>query len=622
MIQILGLSKSYGEQVLFKNLSFSINRGDKIGLVGRNGVGKSTLFAMLLDDIEPDDGSILFPRNYRIGHVKQYINFTQSTALEEGCLGLQDEEKHNHWKVEKVLSGLGFNKDDLSKHPSVFSGGYQIRLNLAKVLVSFPDLLLLDEPNNYLDIVATRWLTGFLKSWKTEIMLITHDRNFMDNITTHTMIIHRNTVKKNSGDTAKLYNQIAQEEEIHEKTRIRDEKERKKTELFIRRFRAKARLGGMVQSRIKTLQKREKQDKLKKIDNLEFTFNTAPFPAAQMMQAYNIGFSYDQNEANLIDDFSISLGKRERICVIGRNGRGKSTLLRILAGELKSQLGNIKMHAAVKIGYFGQSNIARLRENKTVLEEVGEGNPNSLPQNVRNICGAMMFSGDDALKKIKLLSGGEKSRVLLGRLLMSPSNLLLLDEPTNHLDMESCDALLESIDNFDGSLVIVSHNEMILNAIANRFIIFDRGRVTVFDGTYGEFLQKIGWQDEEGEYRKQKKKNVVAVDRKALKKMKGKLIQDRSQILNPLGLRIKELERVIAGKEKEMHQTTAFLVKASTKGDVSAITELSQKHHELRSHIDSLYGQMEESLSKYEKKCEYYKQRLAEFDTEKQKDSP
>ncbi len=622
MIQILGLSKSYGERILFKDLSFSINRGDKIGLVGRNGSGKSTLFSMILGRIDSDAGSIFFPRNYRIGHVEQYINFTQVTALEEGCLGLRDEEKHNHWKVEKVLSGLGFNKDDLSKHPSVFSGGYQIRLNLAKVLISFPDLLLLDEPNNYLDIVATRWLTGFLKSWKTEIMLITHDRNFMDNITTHTMVIHRNTVKKISGDTAKLYNQIAQEEEIYEKTRLRDDKERKKTELFIRRFRAKARLGGMVQSRIKTLQKREKQDKLKKIDNLEFAFNTALFPAAQMMQVYNIGFSYDQNEPKLIDDFSISLGKRERICVIGRNGRGKSTLLRILAGELKSQSGNIKMHAAVEIGYFGQSNIARLRENKTVLEEVGEGNSSSLPQTVRNICGAMMFSGDDALKKIKLLSGGEKSRVLLGRLLMSSSNLLLLDEPTNHLDMESSDALLEAINNFDGSLVIVSHNEMILNAIANRFIIFDRGRVTVFDGMYREFLRKIGWQDEEGESRKQKKKNVVAVDRKALKKLKAQLIQDRSQALNPLELRIKELERTISEKEKEMHQTTAFLVKASTKGNSSAITELSRKHHELRSHIDLLYGQLEKTLSKYEKECEYYKQRFAEWDTEKQKDSP
>jgi len=244
MIKIAELSKSYGPQVLLDKVSFNINEGDRVGLVGRNGSGKTTLFRILLGNEEPDNGEVAIPKDYTIGYLEQHLQFTQPTVLEEACLGLPPDKEYDHWRVEKVLFGLGFTEEDMHRPPGEFSGGYQIRLNLTKTLVGEPDLLLLDEPTNYLDIVSIRWLEKFLRAWQREFVLITHDRQFMDAVTSHTLAIHRCKVRKIEGKTAKLFNQIMQEEEIYEKTRRHEEKKQKETEIFIRRFRAKARLAG------------------------------------------------------------------------------------------------------------------------------------------------------------------------------------------------------------------------------------------------------------------------------------------------------------------------------------------------------------------------------------------
>ena len=613
MIKVANLEKTYGKQILFRDLSFNINKCEKIGLVGRNGHGKTTLFQLILGYIEPDDGSISTPRDYRIGHMEQHIRFSRETVLEEACMALPESEKDAEWKVEKTLFGLGFSNDDMHKHPSTFSGGYQIRLNLAKVLVANPDLLLLDEPNNYLDIVAIRWLTHFLKSWKNELMLITHDRQFMDGIVTHTMIIHRQKVRKIPGNTKTLYNKIALEEEVHEKTRLNDQKKREKTELYISRFRAKARLAGLVQSRIKALQKEKKLEKLEKIETLDFSFNSAHFPAAQMMGVQDVSFSYSGKTPYLINNFSINIGKAERICVIGKNGKGKSTLLRILAGELEPLNGRISTHPKLKTGYFGQTNVVNLNPNKTVVDEIMNAHTSCLPQVARSIAGAMMFSGDAALKKISVLSGGEKSRVLLGKLLVSPSNLLLLDEPTNHLDMESCDSLIGAIAEFDGSVLMVTHNEMYLHALAERLIIFDQDRVSLFEGSYQSFLDSIGWQDENeliGSNRKIQEKNSSKTDRKALKKMKAKLLQEKARVLNPLTVKIKEIESAIERLESEFNTNTELLIKASTESDGPAIAALSKKNSVLLPEIKELYDHLEEITSIYEKESLVFQNKL------------
>lgn len=612
MIRITDLEKSYGGQILFKDLSFNINPKEKIGLVGRNGHGKTTLFQIILGQTDPDSGSISYPKDYKIGHLEQHIKFSHESVIAEAASILPKEDTDNSWKAEKMLFGLGFSKDDLLKHPKVLSGGYQIRLNLAKLLLSEPDLLLLDEPNNYLDIVAVRWLAGFLRAWKGELMLITHDRNFMDSVTTHILAIHRQKVRKIEGDTEKMYNQIATEEEIYEKTRINDEKKRKATELFITRFRAKARLGGLVQSRIKCLAKQEKLGQLSKVESLEFQFNAADFPAAQMAAVHNVSFSYDRKEPFLINRFSLTIAKRERICVIGKNGKGKSTLLKILAGELAPAEGNIKTHPLLKKAYFCQTNIKTLNDSKTVFDEIISSDNECLPQTARNIAGGMMFSGDSALKKIGVLSGGEKSRVLLGKLLVTPSHLLLLDEPTNHLDMESCDTLLEAVDGFEGSVIVVTHNEMFLHRLAEKLIIFDRGGISVFNGTYAEFLENVGWEDEGADQirNKETKQTSKNTDLKTLKRLRAELLNEKSRAVKPLEIEMKSLEEKIRGLEDEMHQNLQMLVEASTKGDPAGIAELSKRNHSLRPEIDALYEKLFEFTEEYENRSLSYKQRF------------
>ncbi|TGK29422.1 ABC transporter ATP-binding protein [Leptospira gomenensis] len=497
MIKISNLYKAYNSKVLFEDLNLSINRGEKVGLVGRNGHGKSTLFQMILGNAEADSGSISVPKGYRIGHLQQHLHFTKPTVLEECALGLPEGEEYETWQVEKVLSGLGFSEKDMERNPNEFSGGYQIRMNLAKLLVSGPDMLMLDEPNNYLDIVTIRWLEEFLREWEGEIILVTHDRSFMDEVVTHTVAIHRTKAIKVQGDTDKLYNQINQSEEIYEKTRLNEAKKRKQEELFIAKFKAKASFASRTQSRVKKLEKQGEMKALEKIQDLELFFNSAPFSASQMLSAEDLSFSYPGQDSPLIRNFSISVGNRDRICIIGKNGKGKSTLLKMLAAELEPSQGTVKKHPVLKEGYFGQTNKLALNENFTITEEIMSSDPSCTEYQARTIAGGLMFSEDQSMKKIKVLSGGEKSRVLLGKILVTPCHILYLDEPTNHLDMQSCDSLIEAIDEFDGSVIMVTHNEMHLRAVATKLIVFDKDMISIFDGSYDDFLKDVGWSDEE-----------------------------------------------------------------------------------------------------------------------------
>ncbi|MDP2599345.1 MAG: ABC-F family ATP-binding cassette domain-containing protein [Deltaproteobacteria bacterium] len=496
MLSIRNLDKSYGSQILFDGASLQMTPGERLGLVGRNGHGKSTLFRLLLGEELPDAGKISMPRNYRMGHLAQHLHFTESTVLEEGCLGLPEGEEWDHYKVERILFGLGFTEADMGKAPSTFSGGFQIRLNLAKVLVSNPNLLLLDEPTNYLDILSIRWIRKFLRAWKNELIIISHDWEFMDSVTTHTAAIHRHKIIKLSGGTQKLYAQIAQDEEIHEKTRVNEEKKRKDVEVFINRFRAQASKASSVQSRVKLLEKMPPKQQLSRIANLDFSFHYAPLAAKTLMEAQDLSFHFDPQKP-LIHNFNLSLHAGDRIAVIGKNGYGKSTLLNLMAGGLKPIGGTIKSHQHMKLGYFGQTNIDRLHKNQTVEEEISSANHSLNRTAVRTLCGVMMFSGDTAEKKVSVLSGGEKSRVLLGKILAAPANLLFLDEPTNHLDMQSIEALIEAIEDFEGAVVIVTHSEMILRALATRLVLFQHGNAEVFNGGYDDFLKKIGWEEEQ-----------------------------------------------------------------------------------------------------------------------------
>ena len=617
MISVENLTKRFGDQLLFEGISFKLNLRERIGLVGRNGHGKTTLFRIIIGEEEYDGGDIIVPRHYRIGHVRQDIEFSRNTIIEEGMVGLPQQEKDHFWKVEKILAGLGFSGSDMGRHPGEFSGGFQVRLNLAKVLVSEPDLLLLDEPTNYLDITSIRWVERYLRNWPRELMLITHDRHFMDQVVTHTMGIHRKKTRKITGHTAKYYVQVAQDEEIYEKTRLKDERRQKETEQFINRFRAKARLANLVQSRIKTLAKMEKREKRVRLKTLDFSFRFKLFKAKQVLAAQGVTFSYDQQRP-LIKDFDVIIRAQERICIVGKNGKGKTTLLKLLAGMLFPQSGEITYHSTVTKGFFNQSNVSGLVDTKSVEEEILGSHPDVERQQARNTCGAMMFEGDDALKKIGVLSGGEKSRVMLGKLIVTPVNLLILDEPTNHLDMESCDALLAAIDNFEGVVIMATHNEMFLHALADRLVVFQDDKIEVFDGSYQRFLDKGGWQDEEmlkpAHKNNSKAESRTKLTRKESRRKRSEIITERGKVLKPLEEQIAKVENEIETLEKQLEELHMTMLEASQEQDGLRIVDLSQSIHNCQSAIDRRFDELETLASTLEEHRAEFEKKLHQLE--------
>lgn len=581
MIKINQLSKAYFARELFTDVIFQINAGDRLGLVGRNGHGKTTLFKLILGQEEPDSGEITIPRNYRIGHLEQHLHFTQPTILEEAALGLPEEESHSIYKAEAILFGLGFSHADLEKAPHVFSGGFQLRINLAKLLLSDPNLLLLDEPTNYLDITSVRWVARYLANFKGELIVISHDRDFMDSVTTHTAVIHRQKIRKFEGGTAKAYDQIILEDEIHEKTRANEEKKRAHAAAFINRFRAQASKAKMVQSRIKMLEKLPKLDGLADIQSLDFKFRHAAFAAKTLLEMRNISFGYTPDNV-LFQDINLTINARDRFGVIGNNGKGKSTLLNLLSGGLNPLTGELKTHPDMKLGYFGQTNIQRLNPKFTIEQEIERTNPALTRTQVRNICGTMMFGGDLALKKVSVLSGGEKSRTLLAKILAHPSNLLLLDEPNNHLDMESIDGLIESLQDFPGALLIVTHNERILRALVTKLIVFHRGRMDVFDSGYDEFLEKLGWEDETEA--KGAKKKLTARNNYNEKKEREKAERKEKA-------RIAKIEAQILISENSLKKYNEQLVIEANRNNLAQLNELSKKISQVKQDIEDLYSE-------------------------------
>ncbi len=606
MVSFDNVSKSYGARVLFENVTFNINKGERIGLVGRNGYGKTTLMRIITGEESADDGKVSIPKNYKIGFLKQHISFSKNKVVEEVMLGLKEDEKDQRWKAEKILSGLGFSADDMEKDPASFSGGYQVRITLAQTLLSSPDLLLLDEPTNYLDIVSIRWLKSFLNTWKGELLLITHDRQFMDDVVTHIAGIHRSKVRKIAGKTDKFYEQIARDEEIYEKTRINDEQKRKELEQYITRFRAKARLAGLVQSRIKTLNKMEKKEKLEAIKNLEFSFKYKSITSKQIMRAENISFSYDGKNC-LVKDLSIIIGSEDKIAVIGKNGRGKSTLLKLFAGILSPQSGNIIYHTGCAKGYYEQTNVSSLNPESTIEEEIQSVSDTFDRTYVRNICGSMLFSQDDALKKIKVLSGGEKSRVMLGKIIASPLNVLMLDEPTNHLDMDACDSLIEAVDNFEGAVIMVTHNEMFLHALANRLIVFQDEYPYIFEGTYEEFLEKEGWKEEGGAKEKEVKTKVTKKD---ARKLRSEIISERNKVVKPLEEKSTALENSISEYEEEVSKLNELLIEASSNNQGELIGEYGKRLSELNKLIDDAFEELDKIVQELEIKKKDYDEKL------------
>ncbi|MBP9841880.1 MAG: ABC-F family ATP-binding cassette domain-containing protein [Simkaniaceae bacterium] len=562
------LSLSYGTQVIFDKASFSLQSGEKCGLIGRNGSGKSTLFKLITGEEAADGGRIILPKGYQIGVLQQHIRFTKPTLLEETALGLREDEKDCLYKAEEMLFGLGFNKEAMEMSPHDLSGGYQLRVQLAKVLISEPDCLLLDEPTNYLDILSIRFLSRFLANWKGEMILISHDLQFLDATTTHMMGVIRQKVQKIKGKSTDLFELIASDELQYEATRQNLEKKKAHLQSFIDRFGAKASKATQAQSKQKMIDRLPILDELKAMHQLNFKFHELPFMGKKMLDARDLFFSYDKKKT-LIEKCSLVIEKKDRIAIIGKNGYGKSTFLKLLTKELLPDKGEVDWAEATKIGYFGQTTIDRLDPKKCIEEEISSANTTMRFNEVRGICGLMMFSGDAAKKMIGVLSGGEKSRVLLGKIVAAPCNLLFLDEPTHHLDIESIEALIDAIEIFHGAVVMVTHSEWVLRRIPfNKLLVCHKEKQSLFLGNYEEFLEKEGWQEEDPV--EKKKETLPPPPKKDNKKYETKILQ-------------------IEGRLEKYHEKLASIAETGSPDEIRVLVSLIEKEEqELKHYYDQL----------------------------------
>lgn len=589
MLHLHSISKSYGTNPLFSEVSFTVGEKEKVGIMGRNGYGKSTFFRLLTGDELVDDGRIEIPEKYTIRTLEQHLRFEHDTLLKQVSSSLPLPEQGEDWRAKALLMGLGFAEKDFERSPFEFSSGYQIRIRLAQALVSSCDLLLLDEPTNYLDIVSLRWLKGFLQTWDSSFLLITHDIGFMESVVTHSAVIHRGKMRKMKGSPEKLLSQIEKDEEVYEKTRVMQEKKQAKTEHFIKNFRAGARSAGLVQSRIKMLEKQETREQLAKLPQIHFNFPAIPFSGDHLLRAWNISFGYTEEEL-LIEKLCIEINAGDRVAIIGRNGKGKSTLLRVLSEKLKPVSGHLKKYHTLTCGYFGQEQEGMEWHDETVLSELISAGKITETQ-ARNTAASLLFTGNDVRKPIKALSGGEKARVRLGKLMLQKNHLLLLDEPSNHLDIESVQRLIDALDDFEGAMAIVSHDERLLSRIATKLVIFDLDGISVFHGGYDEFLEKGGWGDDD-EKKGGSTKKIEESDAK-VQFLEKKQRQKRLRIVQKKQLDLEKENEALDEKREKLSFSMHKAIRASDSPQVAKIgkelKDIDVQQEKNLSEIESLF---------------------------------
>ena len=526
MISLNNVSKNYGKKVLFHDLSLSINEGEKIGLIGPNGTGKSTLFALILGEIEPSSGTVKLNKNVRVGYLPQEASFkSERTVLGEVTQGdaevaaLQKEkdelESRNaadsarygevmheletlgffeiEHKAEKILSGLGFKESDFNKAITELSGGWQMRCLLAKLLAFRYDLLLLDEPTNYLDLNAALWLKEYLEGFEGTFVIISHDKAFLNEVTNYTLVLEQGLIFKVKGNYVH-YEQIKEERRTHlEKQFKEQEKKRKQLEQFVNRFHAQPNKAAAVRSKRTVLERIEDNPVELPPDPREsirdFRFPTARASGHRVIALEKMSKAYGQTVVYKDFDFEISRG--ERAVLVGENGAGKSTLLKILAGVIEIDSGRRLAGHHVESGYFSQTRMDVLNPENTVLREAYSAAPGYMPEStVRTVLGAFLFTGDDADKPVKVLSGGDKSRLILAKLLINPPNFLLLDEPTTHLDVDAVDALIKALTEYEGTVVFISHDIHFVRSVANVVYEVKGGSVRKFPGSFDYYLEK------------------------------------------------------------------------------------------------------------------------------------
>lgn len=539
MISLSQITKSYGSKNLFNEASFQLNSNEKVGLVGPNGAGKTTLFRLIMGVESVEVGQISVPKSLRISYFKQDIadmkgrkvvaeviaadeNLSQLAAklkdmeiqLEKSADGSMSDDDLNalverygseqekfeqaggyelEARAREILDGLGIGLEDQERMTESFSGGWKMRIALAKVLVVNPDVLLMDEPTNHLDIESIIWLESWLQKFKGTILMTSHDREFMNRIVTRVVEVANGQINSYTGN----YDFYVQERELRIQqliaTKGRQEDMLKKEEAFIARFKARASHAAQVQSRVKKLEKIDRIEVPSEEQAMSFEWPVPPRGGDEVVRFENLEKIWKADDAKdkLVFKGASALVRRlDRVAVVGVNGAGKSTLLKIICGQTDPTSGICSVGPSIETGYFSQNSMDVLNPNKTIEEEVHDRIPNASKGFVRNLLGAFRFSGDEVEKKISILSGGEKSRVVLATLLANPINFLVLDEPTNHLDIKSREVLLESIKRFPGTVIIVSHDRYFLREITSRVFELDKNQLIPYEGGYNYYLEK------------------------------------------------------------------------------------------------------------------------------------
>jgi ATPase subunit of ABC transporter with duplicated ATPase domains len=537
MISFSNINKQYGKQLIFVDASFQLNPGEKVGLVGPNGSGKTTLFRMVVGEEEPDEGEVSVPKKLTIGHFRQDVEeMSGRPVLDEAIAGsgrigdlhheledlqkaLEDpsqagemdrilarfgevQEEYEHLggytleaQAREVLHGLGFADDQIDGDVGALSGGWKMRVALARVLVGRPDVLLMDEPTNHLDIESIIWLEEFLKSYPGALLMTSHDRDFMNRVVTKIADIDSGEIITYSGDYDFYERERAIQEANQQAAFARQQAMFAKEQRFIDRFRTHAAKAAQVQSRIKALDKIEKVELPKQRHVVKFEFRVPPRSGDQVAVIENLYKSYGSRA--IYQGFNLTIRRGERWAVMGRNGAGKTTLLKMIAGASEPDRGSVTLGASLSMGYFAQQSLDVLDPDLTIIEQLEKDFPQDGMGSLRTLAGAFQFSGDDVDKKIRALSGGEKSRLAMARMLYNPPNFLVLDEPTNHLDLATKEMLVEALKDFEGTMIFVSHDRTFLRGLSSRVLELggDSGRdrnPLVYPGSYVEYVQKTG----------------------------------------------------------------------------------------------------------------------------------
>lgn len=496
MITLRNIHKSFGAQTLLDDVSLQINSDDRFALVGPNGAGKSTLFKLIMG-LEPvDKGDIALRTGIRFGYLPQETPHLSNKHVLDEIIGEEFQDNRREAQAKKILMGLGFKIADFTKAVSELSGGWQMRVMIAKLLLDEPDLLMLDEPTNHLDLESSLWFQNHLTQYRGAIFLISHDREFINAVTSRIVEVREAKLNLYNGSFEDYLAQKKQEEANLLNAYKRQRKEIEDLEIFISRFRAKASLAASVQSKIKYLERMERIELPPEQKTVGFSFPQPARSGQNVLVLKNIRQSYD-NVHYVYDGLDLTLERGQRIALVGPNGAGKSTLIKLLAGQITFQSGERKPGFDVEVGYFSQHRAQMFKAGRTVFEEACDTRRGHSETTIRTVLGSFLFQGDMVFKKVEVLSGGEKSRLGLAKLLLDPPNLLLMDEPTTHLDISSVERLIEALKNFTGTLCMISHDVYFLRQLVDNVIHVNQGKITLYPGGYDYFLHKKSL--EEGE---------------------------------------------------------------------------------------------------------------------------